>query len=499
MKRALALAATILVLGSACTSSSGAASPTATPTVTPDGEAQLLAADAFRTDATIVWETPDDIVGTPVVEGRTVLAYTRSGRGLSLTAWDAATGSRQWDTAATPGLKVPSGVRLQPATVEIGGTSFATIFVPDGASGWDTVAAVRLDTGAIVRSETVFRGHTRPDQCTHDESLICFGGALEGATGSTALTFDPATATVAEVPAGAPGNEWKPPGSASLGDGFFARYTDGADSDYTIGFAKDGAIAWERPYPEVFGPGATPNQGWAWTRTDDDKAVVGFAHASIPDEGGTIDLHATQWLAALDLATGETLWKLDGGSLCTFDAIIVDDVVIGCITSSGTQTYHHDGETWDVDPATGVTGYMTGIDVHTGAEKWRTTIGSAALAWTEDAPHFAENDATFTAPQDDGPANLVSLPSGAAHPMAADGRYACVTDPEEDSVKGPAYGPATYLAGRYAVVCDVTGTVDASAPWSVGGVALAGTDAGDSRYVLAVDGGLRMYDLTPGA
>lgn len=440
--------------------------------------------DVSHTRADQLWSTDQPTLGEPVLADGALIAYTSSGDGeLTLRAWDAATGDELWAQEATPGGAV-LGEELYVRTLEVDGTAYVaalspqpighTVVVREAASG----AVVELADEATGGAALTLDARSRPYAC---DAEFCLTAFLPGdAETLRLLRIDPVAGVVSVEAADA-----LPAGVRDLSSGIWSTAGRGPGEEL-IGRSVGGETAWTRPYTEVFGPGYSSDGGWDWRYDAQVDAFIGLSRPYV--QGATSFQLGDLQVAALDAATGETLWKVEHVDTGCQAAHSAPD--LWCRYAGGSLTYGEGATGEDLDVS------LERFDPATGDVVWSAPLGNApgAAYGTAGVP-LAGSDAAQAVVTADGPV-VVDLSDGTVDELAAD-VVACVRD---TGYRYPKYGRQgaelyDYNGEKVVEFCDPDGAAVDPEVIEPALVQIAGVELGDGRFVLATPTGLVAFQL----
>lgn len=259
----------------------------------------------------IRWQVPTDghIVGAPaLVDGVLYIGVGNAG----LVAFDAANGDRLW--AYDPGGPVMSSPAVAAGMVVVtrGDGRMVALDATTGAERW-SFAIARREANPLIHNGVVFV-----------EAAGRYLAALDVATGNAVWT--------AELPA--PASR-----SAALGDGNV--YVTTIDGVVHALDAVTGDVAWtwaSNVRAEIYGMPVVANG----------LVYVGAANPIAPTQAG--------FLAALDTATGEPVWRIDAAPGAGYS-----------IPAVGPELIH---------VVTGEDGMVQALDARTGESRWSSVVGA---------------------------------------------------------------------------------------------------------------------------
>ncbi|TFD47860.1 hypothetical protein E3T55_15030 [Cryobacterium frigoriphilum] len=497
LARAATLIAVTLLASLALSGCTDTAAEAEKAAVAAEKAAVLALAVEYSTPIDPVWSVTADLVGTPAVRSEVVVSYVRSATGLQIAAWDAASGAELWRHAAVPGVQ-SHAVELKATTVLVGDTLLVPYLRDEAGShfGWQELVIADALTGvALAHDWGALWVSDRPGACSGAQG-ICFTGWTWAEIDADQRSFrvDVATGGLSvdtEVPA--------PVSGEILSDGVFVTAPDGTE---LLGYSADGAIAWQRPYRDYFGPNSSSDQGWAWGwgRSADIVIGHGFNRGSEDAADYLRDLTAVRTVG-VRRDSGDIAWSLDGVQLgcpaAEYPFVLDEKIVPMCRINSGTLHVidgNDDASTYDdldVD--------LIGVDEKTGKTRWTVPLGADEGSLTSRNNTFFSNAAQRvlmigTVPM------IVDLTTGDSLPAPSEGVYACAVDRgtldantfEVERTHGGSVNP--YRTGQNLFACDAQ-RAPVAGTFSRGSVLMAGSHADDGIYVVGGAAGLSAFQL----
>ena len=475
---------------SGCSATAPAPQPAAASAAGPD----------FVTVLEPTWTTEAALVGTPVVENGFVASYVAvAGGTLDVVAWNAATGAEVWRDVASVGA-VSAGRSITLGSLESGGTSFVTYLtsIVGDDTGWRELVVAEIGTGITTPiTDGVVWATRLPTVCT-DGLAVCFTGNLESDGADPAIfRLDPKVGTiVAET------DVVIPSGAYLLSDRLFNNGERTPDGVEQLGYAADGAVAWQRPYSEIFAEGYSSDGGFNWDLSGSDEVIVGIGSYVDPNRAssgaGVVDLTQTMTVG-LDPASGDTVWTLEGTSICAASYIsldLLDGVNPMCRYNSGTRTTAPgaDGSTLETTDAD-VDIDLLGVNALTGAIEWTLPLGGASATAVTDA--FFGTLSAFRPVEVAGTVSLVDALTGDVADLPGDALFGCLRPRADFEMLKPGSSDLVlYSAGYSASPCTGDmGTID-GAVFSAGALGMVAAAAGGNTYVVAGASTLSLYTLT---
>lgn len=326
----------------------------------PDLHEQVSAPiEGLQRHVTPKWSRDFSPASHPVIVGNTVLAYeSRAEKNLELVGLDLNDGHQLFRIPASTG-RIPSGSEISVTTATAGGAPVVvslarpvlhkesnqyrhTIVITDPADG----RKIReIDAGFVGHL-----GHCGQQVCVEvvDPQGTVSTTAIDLETGEKAEPEEPATPAPVML------------AGTGAADGLFTRGTGG---ERTIGAMAAGEPQWELPAAEVFGAESVGD--YLVARVDPVAQTAGLTARTTPGDENTFAA-ADVTSAALDLSSGETLWKQPGFS---FDCN-TSGTLLPC-SGNLRWTRGTPGGTYALQ-AEALT--MHGIEYGSGSEQWATEV-----------------------------------------------------------------------------------------------------------------------------
>ncbi|MGF3054669.1 hypothetical protein ACQUSY_12035 [Microbacterium sp. YY-03] len=330
----------------------------------------------------IAWQTDElDLMSSPVGAGDVVLSIVSTQRNtLHLIAFDLETGEERWRQRVLVGTTAP-GVDISVSTLEKDGKTLVAALIPlrpDPWNGWGTAAVLDAATGENLTPDMhdqAFAG-SRPSAC--GEAFCIVGWPGEGGETAVEFAFSPGSTSFVVAPP-QPGSGYLE-GGRFLGGYISASWPNGVE---TLSYGADGAIVWQRPYEEVFGPGTSSNAGWAWDDAQDWAVAIGIGYPHTPrdiSQPADIVRDMTDARAVgVQTSTGATEWTLEGLQWCAGVGRTRTDeseIAVLCRWNSGTRFSHWDGQSTSNVKYENVDIDMVGVNSTTGEILWELPLGS---------------------------------------------------------------------------------------------------------------------------
>ncbi|WP_104126264.1 hypothetical protein [Cryobacterium sp. Y57] len=490
-KTATLIALVVIAALSGCSASAPSPEPTATA-AQPD----------FVTPVEPAWTADVDLVGQPIYQDGFVASYVAAPDGaLNVVAWNAETGAEIWRDVAAVG-SATQGVVVSLAGLESGDKSFVTyLSAPIGDDdGWRELVIAEIATGipTAISNDLVWATR-RPSPCA-DEIAVCFTGFIAEPYNEDRANFrlDPKVGTiVADTDVVIPAN------ARMLNDRLFSTGDRAPDGAEQLGSSANGSTTWLRPYSDIFAEGYSSDAGWSWDLSGTDAAVVGIASyfdtARLATGAGVIDKTQTA-AVGLDPATGVTLWKLEGATICAASTIapeLLDDITPLCRYNSGTTTITLGADGLNLESTrTDFDIDLLGVDPISGEVQWTVPLGSASTELAETDVLFETRSAVR--PVDVlGTVSLVNALTGEVTDLPSGAIFACLD--YRDGFQAPQNGTGeilAYSAGRDVFACSSDQTPTGGTAFSAAAVRMGGVEAGENSYVIGGASGLALYTLT---
>ncbi|WP_105035875.1 hypothetical protein [Cryobacterium aureum] len=456
----------------------------------------------FVTPVEPAWTADVDLVGQPIYQDGFVASYVAALDGaLNVVAWNAETGAEIWRDVAAVG-SATQGVVVNLAGLESGDKSFVTyLSAPTGDDdGWRELVIAEIGTGipTAISNDLVW-ATKRPSPCA-DEIAVCFSGFIAEPYNEDRANFrlDPKVGTiVADTDVVIPAN------ARLLSDRLFSTGDRAPEGVEQLGFSANGVTTWQRAYSDVFAEGYSSDAGWNWDLSGTDAAVVGIASyfdtARLDTGAGVIDKTQTA-AVGLDPATGETLWKIEGATICDasrIDPDLLSDITPLCLYNSGTMTVALGADGINLETAnTNVDIDLLGVDPISGEVQFTVPLGTAG---TESAGTevFFEVGSPIRPVDVAGTVSMVDVLTGEVTDLPGGAIFAC--GESRDGFQTPQNGTGetlAYGAGRDVFACTSDRAATDGNAFSAAAVRMGGIDAGKNSYVIGGAAGLAFYTLT---
>lgn len=445
--------------------------------------------------AATVWKVKAELVGSPVIANGTIVSFLRKGGKLQVGAWNLADGKKLWTAAAVTSGETP-GIELGVRTVTIGERSFvAYLTTQRGGGTWRelTIADVRTGPDRKLKPIVVWPT-THPTACGDGKAFCMTGYRVEAWKKRVNLRIDPVSrsATVDDT-------DGIPNDARRLGYSIYASDARPPHGVEQLGSFRDGKIVWERAYPEVFGNGASSDDGWAW-KPEKDGVVVGVGYTELchtsKADGETISTceDTTGRLVGLNSATGATIWSLDRVDGCQGqDPLIAstEKEVTICRNLVGNRVFRKQGSSWKLLSST-YEQELVVLDRQVGTVLWRVPLGKTIES--DDSPTFVNSDTRLVLTSN-GQLTVFDTATRTTTPVTAETALMCRRDRPtlmlhwlDDDER------YDYSIGQDIEPCDASGKpiAEIAAAW----VPSAGVDAGEGRWLLPTPGSLTLVRLT---
>lgn len=441
-----------------------------------------------------IWKLPANLVGTPQVIDDTVVSYVRANNQLLITAWDLAKGRKLWSADATTSEESP-GIELSVDTVTVKERTYVAFIKNDEAGDWRELAIADIRTGPRKSAKPlVLWPSSAPRSCSDGKAFCLLGFRPSAWRKQVNLRIDPLRpALVIDHTDGLPTD------SRLLGYDIFATDDRPPKGVERIGRAKDGKIAWQRPYTEVFGASSSSDQGWALRDTG--KGII--AAIGYPDLCTTSNTKGTKRetcdetharMVGLDQGTGSTVWSVDGVDTCPGASIFTassDDRIVICRNSAGNSTYVSKDGWWKLESMTRQS-ELIAVNPQSGEVLWHTDLGKRT-GMADETSFVASADHLLLRINDK--TTSYDLITGTASDVASSSRLMCQRDrPPLKLYRLGEDDRSEYRIGEDVEPCDSTGKAIAEiAPeW----VPEAGIDAGDDRWLIPTPGSITLVKLS---
>lgn len=444
-----------------------------------------------------VWSLDAPVIGQPVAAGDVALVYVAQAQELALVGVDAATGEQLWSQPASPGAVI-TGIAVAPKVVESAdGKPLAAYFRPDPTGNlFARLVLADPRTGQDVVASQPMLFSSTPDECPDDQDVCA---RARPGDQEPAATFRLRLADGSLVP--------EPDRVEGLIRGIGPEGISDvrlAEVEY-LARVEDGAVVWQTPIDELFGPGYSTDGGWGWEYYAGEDLFVGFVRQRPPDlpPGSPREFDLSSYVTvAIDASTGERVWR-DDASLpyCSYDLPLprgldsededVSPVPIRCRYAGSAVILDGEEPVFDNLEVT-----VEGFDAKTGETTWTLPLGAVeGLVFTGGVGAVAGPE-EIVLPAPDG-AVIVNLLDGATRDPASDEVLACQSERVTFDYREPYYfGDVAVLersGGTFTVPCLPDGTPSAE-PMSTAAIQGVALDIAD-RLVLAVEGGLVGYQL----
>lgn len=301
--------------------------------------------------AELAWTRTGRFAGSPLAVDDVVVSYFVIDQRLHIGAWLASDSTQLWAVEASPG-KAAAGLLLNVS--EVGKGVIAHLSAAD-TDGWAVVILRDAASGVELAQSQPIWATSRPNGCT---GATCISGQLaDGQRGQWVIGQD---GSLTASPA-----DYQPPNSRLLADRIFVTHDRPGE---LLGMVADGTIAWQRPYEEVFGAGASSDAGWAW-RDRDGWPLLGQGSRVNEDPDGFLLTMSN--VVALDPASGATRWQIASAKFCADDWDHELDLVVLCVFESGRMQFGDEST-----PATyqDLVVSLQGIDPQTGQTQWSVPL-----------------------------------------------------------------------------------------------------------------------------
>lgn len=274
----------------------------------PDLHQQVTAPiEGLRQHVTPKWSRDFSPASRPVIVGNTVLAYeSRAEKNLELVGFDLRDGHQLFRIPASTG-RIPAGSELSVTTATAGGipvvVSLARPVLHKESNQYRHTIVISdpADGRKIREIDAGFVGHLG-----HCGQQVCVEIVdPRGAVSTTAINLETGEKAEPEQPAAPAPVMLAGTGAA---DGLFTR---GSGADRTIGAMAAGEPQWELPAAEIFGSETVGDHLVA--RVDPVAQTAGLTARTVPGDENTVTA-AEVTSVALDLGSGESLWKQQGFS-----------------------------------------------------------------------------------------------------------------------------------------------------------------------------------------
>lgn len=441
-----------------------------------------------------LWKVPADLVGTPQVVGDTIVSYTRAKGRLLVSAWDLAQGRKLWSADAATSGDAP-GIELSVETVTVEGRTYVAFLKNQKGGTWRELVIADIRTGPRKSAKPLFVWPSSAPSSCSDDKAFCLPGYLPSAPRKeVSLRIDPLhPAFVIDH------SDWIPADSRLLGNGIFGTDDRPPTGVEQIGRARDGKIAWQRPYTDVFGASSSSDQGWAWHDTDKGViAGIGYpALCTVTTQKGVRRKNCDEThtrMVGLNYDTGATVWSLGGVEDCPGAAIFTaatNDRIIACRNLEGHSTYISKKGWWHLESATR-TSELVAIKPQTGEILWHTDLGTRT-GMAEQVAFVASTDHLLL--RINGKTTSYELSTGTGALVEDSSKLMCRRE------RSPIQlyriwddDRSDYYTGENVEPCDGTGkAITTIAPeW----VPSAGIDAGEGRWLLPTPGSITLVQLS---
>lgn len=334
-----------------------------------------------QVSATVAWESDEVLVSDVKVLGEVAIAYRRQGPQMEVIARNLNNGEQLWKDEAL-GAADAQGIVPEIITAEYNGKTYvAYLGTKTGAYGQLKITNVATGKPYRIKNNFEFWGD-RPSVCG---DTFCTEGRKsrgENLLERVHLKFEWASRQWQVVPERELEKGIRE-GGRSLGEGITSYWNE--NDQEILSYSHGKKLLWERPYEKVFAKGYGSTGGWHWDSVGKNKEIlIGFGSLTQDDfidsekkkaKDRMVDLNK---LVALDAKTGRTLWQLQGiaygcGDLTGQGFMADEKTAVVCHYDAGTQVLTRKrGRIYA--KTTNVTWTASGIDIKTGARKWRLKL-----------------------------------------------------------------------------------------------------------------------------
>ena len=256
-----------------------------------------------------------------------------------------------------------------------------------------------------------------------------------------------------------------------------------------VSYEGDGGTgAWSRPYAEMFevDPASFVFDTFTWYGDQD------LLLASVEALQFDLEFDRSQQFTVAGFAPdGTTVWKTNGYPCSAGEGgWTTGDIQVLCVPT-GTMTYTTASEPGSMswEPTLNDTGsYWVGVDVHTGAQKWRFPPEGTHASAEEHKRYAPLTDEGYVLADTADGAFLVDVATGAGEPLDPDGAFLCTQWVRQPS---PEVGTVFRTVHR---ICDVEAN-PAVGPWNATWIRLTAVTDGKGRYYLATASQLVAFQL----
>lgn len=417
MPRTRALALVLLLTLAGCT---GARTPDAPEPGAPTSSESELVSPA--------WSTRLEVIGQPVVTGRTAVVLARARRDeLDIVGVDVRTGRISWRRAYSPG-GIPTGYDLEPTVVEAGRAEYVVFQSPSRdrlrAASWVApVLSVEPASGRVVSRSTPVAVLEPWRSCVGSVGVCSLGVGVVDSRTPMPLRIDPRNGVVhandADVPRGA----------RSVGAG--GLYSTADRPDERIGRSNGHEPMWEAPAFRLFGEGRSSDHGWGFSFHAAQGVFVGTLGEPVDPDAlaryqrgrrATLDLSDDQ-LVAFDASTGRLLWAEAGVSDSCLPAKDVGaDPLVRC-RISGVAVHH---EKWDEPRYRDVSVVVEGYRLRSGETTWSVPLSRrGAVDLVRGDRDVASSDGSTLLVDVEGGPHWVDTRDGSLTPVPPEARLVC--------------------------------------------------------------------------
>lgn len=322
----------------------------------------------------VLWQQDETLMSPYEVDSGVAVAYVADSDGSeSVVARDAETGAELWRKPASPGVGSKSNqheIAILPANAELGRAESLVAFLEpiNSSDRWARFMVVTITDGKPVPDLKNLRVlGRRPWVC--DESFCLRTKQSQDSQMALHEYFSEA-GVLKEIPE-TPPNAYKLSTHMSLST---------KDERWFIHFSA-GDTTWERDLDSAFVESELTFRSFQWFDEDQSLPVIGSVSAEhdrteSPNEF-TQDLTLTS-LTGLDRKTGNTVWKIAGGSNCNPAPILsaIEGILVACRINSGEAIAQWDGTSYTKLEFTNLDIDLIGINPLDGTINWEVGLGA---------------------------------------------------------------------------------------------------------------------------